>query len=29
VESDVKEDYWNLNFGITLNDKWFQKFRYR
>ncbi|MDA8769244.1 hypothetical protein N9M75_00140 [Schleiferiaceae bacterium] len=29
VESDLKEDYWNLNFGITLNDKWFQKFRYR
>jgi hypothetical protein len=25
----LKEDYWNFNLGITLNDKWFQKFRYR
>ena len=29
VDSHLKEDYWNINLGITLNDKWFQKFRYR
>lgn len=29
VDSHFKEDYWNVNLGITLNDKWFQKFRYR
>lgn len=27
--ANLKEDYWNFNLGITLNDKWFQKFRYR
>jgi len=27
--ANLREDYWNFNLGITLNDKWFQKFRYR
>ena len=27
--ANLKEDYWNFNLGITLNDKWFQKFKYR
>lgn len=27
--SSLKESYWNFNIGITFNDKWFQKFRYR
>lgn len=25
--SGVKENYWRINFGFTLNDKWFQKQR--
>ncbi len=29
VDTSLKESYWNFNLGITLNDKWFQKFRYR
>ncbi|MEY2962785.1 MAG: hypothetical protein RL754_46 [Bacteroidota bacterium] len=29
VDSHLKEDFLNFNLGITLNDKWFQKFRYR
>jgi len=29
VDTHLKEEYWNINLGITLNDKWFQKFRYR
>ena len=29
VDTSLKENYLNFNLGITLNDKWFQKFRYR
>ncbi len=27
--ANLREEYWNFNLGVTLNDKWFQKFRYR
>ncbi|MEC8457917.1 MAG: hypothetical protein VXY91_00720 [Bacteroidota bacterium] len=27
--ASLREEYWNFNLGVTLNDKWFQKFRYR
>lgn len=27
--SSLKETYWNFNLGMTLNDKWFQQFKYR
>ena len=29
LSTSLKEDYWNFNLGITLNDKWFQQFKYR
>jgi hypothetical protein len=29
VDIHLKEDYFNFNIGMTLNDKWFQKFKYR
>lgn len=29
VDNHLKEDYLNFNIGMTLNDKWFQKFKYR
>jgi len=27
--TSLRENYWNFNLGMTLNDKWFQKFKYR
>jgi hypothetical protein len=27
--ANLREEYWNFNLGVTLNDKWFHKFRYR
>ena len=29
ASTSLQEDYWNFNLGITLNDKWFQQFKYR